>query len=353
MHGVGTQFAKHVDEKLGGGVLVYVAEQCTPDPEFPTVSSPNPEEKGALTLAISKAESLDIPLVVANDPDADRFSAAVKVNGKWRQLTGNEIGFLFADYIISSIPKEKLDKVYLLDSTVSSQMIGSMAKKLGFHFQDTLTGFKWIGNKAIDLEKEGYTVPFAYEEAIGFMFSVAHDKDGISALSVFLQMYQSWLKQGKTAIDVLEDGFKKYGYFKECNGYYIVPDLDTTPKVFNETIRKYAASGDAYPKKIGQFDVASWRDLTIGFDSTTSDNKPLLPVDSSSQMITCKLTLAGNDNEFVRFTARGSGTEPKLKVYIEASAETEQRATDLGKQVWDLLRDEWFNPESNKMIERV
>lgn len=358
MHGVGYTFVSRLTESFTtSGNFVPVPEQCKPDPNFPTVSFPNPEEKNALDLAIQTADRLDINLVVANDPDADRFSAAVKSSaGKWRQLSGNELGLLFADFIIESryIAKSlPLSNVYILNSTVSSQMIGSMARELGFNFEDTLTGFKWIGNKAIELEKQGFCVPFAYEEAIGFMFPTVHDKDGISALLVFLQLYDALLKQGITPLEKLELLCKRFGYFKQCNGYYVTPHSDVQSSIFNENIR---TKDRPYPTTVGKYKVETWRDLTTGFDSTTSDNKPRLHVDPTSQMITCKLsTAAGADNadEFIRLTARGSGTEPKLKVYIEARASNEARASFLAGDVWATLRREWFKPVENKLVEKL
>lgn len=351
MHGVGGSFAKHVLSLLDLE-LVIPKEQEFPDPDFPTVSFPNPEEKGALKLAMKEADTSNCVLVLANDPDADRFSAAIKTESGWRQLTGNEIGFLFADYIVQSEQFDNANK-WFLNSTVSSQMIKSLAECEGFKYADTLTGFKWIGNKAIDLESEGAIVPFAYEEAIGYMFDVVHDKDGISALAVFLQLYKYWDDQKVSLIDRINNGFVKYGYFKEFNGYYIVPDLDTTPSIFNNIIRKYKDQ-KPYPTEIGGFKVDYWRDLTIGYESGTSDNKPLLPIDPTSQMITLilKPATSTDSTEFVRFTVRGSGTEPKLKVYIEGKASSESKAQSLAQDVWNLLKGEWFKPDLHNLVER-
>ncbi|ODV94159.1 hypothetical protein PACTADRAFT_34969 [Pachysolen tannophilus NRRL Y-2460] len=358
MHGVGLEIVEKIIKKhLKFVELIITTEQAKMDPDFNTVKFPNPEEKGALDLAIQTANSIeDCNLVLANDPDADRFSVAIKYQGSWKQLTGNEIGLLFADYVISQFPLNQLNNIYILNSTVSSQMIKSMASKLGFHYLDTLTGFKWIGNKAIDLEKSGFQVPFAYEEAIGFMFPVVHDKDGISALIVFLQMYKSWLFNNTNGIEKLKESFEKFGFFKECNGYYIVPDTETTPYIFNQIIR----NSKPYPTTIGtDFIVTQWRDLTFGYDSATPNHKPQLPVDNSSQMITCVLKPTDShshivsDEEFVRFTARGSGTEPKLKVYIEGKASTEQSALELAQRAWQSLKTEWFKPSENHLIEKV
>lgn len=342
MHGVGlAPFMKAVDLLGLKDSVVIVEEQCTPDPDFPTVSFPNPEEKGALDLAKACADKHGISLVLANDPDADRFAAAVKdtITGKWSQLTGNQLGALFAENAVNRYEKSGGDfsKLALLNSTVSSQLIASMAKVRGFKYEDTLTGFKWIGNRAIDLEQEGFVVPFAFEEAIGYMFPVVHDKDGVSAATVFMK----WAASTKDFAPLveLEKIYTKYGYFEESNSYYISRDPAVTTEIF-EAIRKYNGATD-YPRFIGRFAVTYWRDLTKGYDSSTPDHVPTLPVSASSQMITVKLQ--GKENEGVRFTARGSGTEPKLKVYIEAQGTSAAGASALAQEVWDLLAQEWFN----------
>lgn len=357
LHGVGFEiFEKILSSawRLGQGRdYLCVEEQKYPDPNFPTVSFPNPEEKGALDKAIELAEKHDITFVLGNDPDADRFSVAAKHNGQWRQLTGNEIGFLFAQYKWETYRLESdkfkgTNPLAMINSTVSSQMIKKMAEVEGFHYEDTLTGFKWLGNRARELENAGYFVPFAYEEAIGYMFSdVVHDKDGISAAVVFLQMLWSWKAQALTPFDVLQRAYQKYGVFKEYNGYYIVPDLSLTDKVFSGIRSGFSLQ----PTHIGQeFRVESYTDLTTGYQSNTPDNEPRLPVDPSSQMITATLTPTSSTgrqgfSESVRFTARGSGTEPKLKVYIEAVSSSEELASALAKKAWDVLRREWFKPE--------
>lgn len=357
MHGVGLDIFEKMAKKFNIAVD-SVRQQSVPDPDFPTVRFPNPEEAGALDLAIEHAKSKNVKLVVANDPDADRFSVAVLTrDGNWRQLTGNEIGILFAVYVIEELTlPEEIPKTYLVNSTVSSQLLRSIADIVGCKFTDTLTGFKWIGNKAIDLKNLGYFVPFGYEEAIGYMFNVVNDKDGISAAVMWLQLYEKWFTGEVEPVDKLEQIYSKYGWFKECNGYYKLDDVAKTPKIFNETIRKSYGAGRDYPETIGEFRVVEWRDLTIGYESTTADKVPVLPVDSTSQMITAVLkTLDGSDGDGqVRFTCRGSGTEPKLKVYIEGkSEESEKKAQELAVRCWRTLRDEWFQPEKNGLEEVV
>lgn len=289
--------------------------QAEPDPEFPTVRFPNPEEKGALDLAIATANKHNLSLVLANDPDADRFAAAEKLpSGDWKVFTGNQLGVLFAAhtldaYRLGAKSIDKTTKLAMLASTVSTQMLQAMATVECFHYEETLTGFKWLGNQALILQERGYDALYAFEEAIGYMFtSVVHDKDGIAAASVFIAMAQKWAKEGLTVHGKLEQLYKKYGYFESANSYFISPDPALTKKVF-AGIRSL---GKPHPTTVGSQNITWWRDLTEGLDSATADGKPVLPVDPSSQMITCKLEGG------VRFTVRGSGTEPKIKSEINS-----------------------------------
>ncbi|KAJ8140032.1 hypothetical protein OY671_006773 [Metschnikowia pulcherrima] len=359
MHGVGGEIFGQICDRMSVKYAI-VPEQAHPDPEFPTVRFPNPEEAGALDLAIAQAKKAGYKLVVANDPDADRFSVAVETKERaWRQLTGNEIGVLFAAYVLEELTRpEDMSNTYLLNSTVSSQLLRSMAEKLGCHFQDTLTGFKWIGNKAIDLKKRGFNVPFGYEEAIGYMLPLVNDKDGISASVMWMQLYEKWFSTGDSdPLDKLEAIYARFGWFKECNGYYKLDDLQKTAKIFKDTIRASYDAATEHPSEIGDFAVIEWRDLTVGYDSAATDHKPLLPTDPSSQMITAILQLKENGasaSDKVRFTCRGSGTEPKLKVYIEGmSRDSEAKAVHLARKCWDTLRDEWFRPQENGLVEVV
>jgi phosphoglucomutase len=315
MHGVGLSAMLRAAGDLGAlGDIIVVQEQAEPDPDFPTVRFPNPEEDGALDLAISTANAHSVPFVLASDPDADRFAAAQRLDsGEWYTFTGNELGILFAAQILStyrkSVPIDKLNKLCMLCSTVSSQMLKHMAKVEGFHFEEALTGFKWLGSRAIDLSSE-YDAVYAFEEAIGYMFApVVHDKDGVAAASVFITMARELVAQGKSPYDQLQELYRKYGHFQSANFYLASPDPRLTAKAFSEV----RALGSPYPGKLGNRKVTAWRDLTMGYDSTTPDNKPLLPVSKSSEMITVELE--GD----VRFTVRGSGTEPKIKSELIAA----------------------------------
>ncbi|KAK5137952.1 hypothetical protein LTR08_005748 [Meristemomyces frigidus] len=339
MHGVGLPFMQKALDVLGlpNDTMKVVAAQAQPDPEFSTVPFPNPEEKGALDLAYETAAKNDCKVVLANDPDADRFAVAERLDGgEWHQFTGNQMGFLLASYVWETYPHDK-GKLAMLASTVSSRMLAAMAIKEGFHFKETLTGFKWLGNVAQDLQAQGYDAAFAYEEAIGYAFTgVVWDKDGIAAAAVFLTAWQRWQKQGLTPWQKLQQLYSSYGYFEDANTYLISPSPEVTGRAF-EDIRTSNGTGSP-PATIGKRKILRWRDLTIGYDSAGVDGKPDLPTDPTAQMITCEL-------DGVVFTARGSGTEPKIKLYIEATAGSSAEAKRSANEVLQDLLREWFKPE--------
>ena len=313
MHGVGLPFMVEAMNQLRlskqgrdgedsslHSVITIVEEQAQPDPDFPTVRFPNPEEEGALDLAMRTAEKASAKLVLATDPDADRFAAAEYVNGQWYQFTGDQMGVLLAAYLTQTHTTK--EPFTMLNSAVSSQILAAMAEAEGFHVEECMTGFKWLGNRALDL---GKTCIFAYEEALGYMFpNVAYDKDGIAAAMYFLQACAKWGSPWQE----LQRLYVKYGYFDTRNTYWKSPDVGTTRGVF-ERIRELGAP---YPAEVGWRKVVRWRDLTKpGFDSSIPGNSPDLPV-SSSQMITCWLD-RGVSDQGIRFTVRASGTEPKIK----------------------------------------
>lgn len=179
MHGVGHRYIEKVFAAINIK-FVPVPEQKDPHPDFPTVKFPNPEEgKSSLDLSFKTANENNSLVIVANDPDADRLAVAEKIDpskSEWKVFTGNELGALFGWWMFYSYTKNNPDapinNVYMISSTVSSMILRTIGKKEGFNFIDTLTGFKWIGNKALELQNEGKTVIFCFEEAIGFMCSM-------------------------------------------------------------------------------------------------------------------------------------------------------------------------------------
>ena len=342
MHGVGLSYFKEMLGLMGMADDMHVVKsQANPDPKFPTVPFPNPEEKGALQEAMNVADRHGDQFILAHDPDADRFAAAQKVGGTWKQFTGNQIGVLFADFLWFRIWEKIPDRgeIAVLTSAVSSRMVFDMAKswtktRSAVRTIETLTGFKWLGNQARDYEQStGGKTMFAYEEALGYMIpGVVYDKDGIAAAALFLAMCICLRKHAHTPWDKLQELYRLHGYYEEANTYVISPSPEVTNQVFADIRAKN-------PSAIGTSKITRCRDMTLGYDSGTKDLKPVLPIDPSSQMITCEL-----DEGDVVFTVRGSGTEPKIKIYIEARAkESADVAQEKAQTVLRALLSDWFN----------
>ncbi|KAH9980248.1 hypothetical protein BGW80DRAFT_1274310, partial [Lactifluus volemus] len=241
MHGVGHMFVAKSFEGFGFKPFIPVEEQQHPDPEFPTVKFPNPEEaefvmmlRREKDLAIRTADATGAIYVLAQDPDADRFSAAERRRG-WTTFTGDQLGSLFAARILKQykMSGKPLDKLSMVASTVSSKMIEAMAAAEGFKFTECLTGFKFIGNTALTLVEQGFEVPFGYEEAIGFMIgSEIRDKDGVAAAAYFAELVASLHREGKTASSYLQELYDQYGYFQTNNSYFICDDPVVIDRIF-------------------------------------------------------------------------------------------------------------------------
>lgn len=326
MHGVGAPFAARAFAAFGHVPFVPVPLQNDPDPTFPTVAYPNPEEgKGALELAFAAAAAAGAPLVLANDPDADRLAAAeLQADGTWRIFSGNEIGALLAHWLLAASRYDAAlgsappgagagapapAKYAVVASTVSSKMTRAIAQKEGMRFEETLTGFKWICNKKFDLQQEGYTVLLAFEESIGFCCGdLVNDKDGVCAAAVFAEMAVQLYGRGGTVTRHLDSLYARYGHFISRQGYVVVPDPKLTVAIFDRL-----RDAGRYPSACGPYAIAHVRDLTVGYDSSTADKKTTLPASTSSQHLTFTFANGCVAN------LRGSGTEPKLKYYVELS----------------------------------
>ncbi|GBG25996.1 Phosphoglucomutase-2 [Hondaea fermentalgiana] len=349
MHGVGHEWAKRSFKTFGHPAFTPVDSQVEPDPEFPTVPFPNPEEKGALDPAIEAADSAGCTLILANDPDADRLAVAEKLadGSGWKVFTGNEIGALlgfweWTNYQRHKQPKENDDAkrqrpskgAAMVASTVSSKMLKAVGDAEGFRFDECLTGFKWIGNRSLELRDEGYDVIFGFEEAIGFCIGdMVPDKDGISAMSVFTEMAAQLKKEGKTCAEHLVSLQEKYGYFLTNNGYVLSRDVKANKRVFA------ALGGNGkYVETCGKYKVKDVRDLLApGFDSSQPNKMPILPVSSSSSMLTFTF-----ENGCV-VTLRMSGTEPKLKYYCEMGGEDPEKVrAELDDLVENGIRGDWL-----------
>lgn len=361
MHGVGYPFVERGFEISGLQPVTAVKEQRDPDPEFPTVKFPNPEEgKSSLVLSIKLANETNCDVILANDPDADRLACAEKDSstGEWRVFTGNELGALLGWWSIRCYreqnPDASLADCYLLASTVSSKMCRSIANIDGLKFEETLTGFKWMGNKSVELMNQGKTVLFAYEEAIGFMCTpTVLDKDGVSAACQLATMV-CYLKatSNQSLADKLNELYDIYGYHCTVTSYHFCYEPAKIERIFDR-IRTMDSDTGSYPKAIGdggKYVIESVRDLTTGYDSTQPDGKALLPSSKSSQMITFSFV-----NGAV-ITLRTSGTEPKIKYYAEMCAKPGQRDWSASRSTLrDMVNsivEELLEPTKNNLTPR-
>ncbi|EER18591.1 phosphoglucomutase, putative [Perkinsus marinus ATCC 50983] len=317
MQGVGLPFATGLMDKFGfpKKCVSIVEAQAHPDPEFSTVAFPNPEEKGALDMSKQQALDEDADYVLANDPDADRFTSCEKQkDGSWHQFTGDELGTIFGDWQLLMAHRRGVDpkNCLVINSTVSSKMLKALSDYYGGVYEDTLTGFKWMANKSLEMTAEHPNLVHctAYEEALGSALTMSvPDKDGISACSVWCEMANYWRKEkGITLLERLDELRKMVGHFAQHNGYFICDD----PKVMKQMFDEFRNGGN-YKSELGSSKIADVRDVTLGYDSRKEDKKSTLPVTPDAQMI----TLYFADDATV--TIRGSGTEPKVKYYCEAN----------------------------------
>jgi len=351
MHGVGTKWTLRAFEAFGLPPPAVVPQQREPDPTFPTVAFPNPEEgAGALKLAYATAEEVGASLVLANDPDADRLAVAERLpSGEWRTFSGNEIGVLLADWQWSQFKSNGNGKrrapprAAMLSSAVSSRMVAALARAEGFHWEETLTGFKWLCSRSAELRATGVEVLLCYEEAIGFCLgSLVNDKDGVSASAVFGEM-ASFLKRenGRSISEHMDALYVKYGQFVQNNGYVICRHPPTTTALFGR-IRNEGR----YWLLLNGKRVCGIRDLTTGVDTDAADGRATLPVSTSSQMITFSFA------DGAVATLRGSGTEPKIKWYAEMCGEDRQETTAQLQRLVDALVNDMLQPEANGLERR-
>ncbi len=299
LHGVG---AECVERALAAGGFDRVhtePSQRTPDPAFPTVAFPNPEEKGAMDRVLALASSVGADLVLANDPDADRLAVAIPAPNEksgYQQLTGDEVGALFADYLLGHQPPGK----YLVATTiVSSQLLRYLADAYGADYRETLTGFKWIGNAALDWEREheGGRFVMGYEEALGYSVGdLVRDKDGVTAALVFAELAAWNRAQGRSIAEHLADVYRRVGLFVTAQVSMTAPGATGLAKIA-ELMKRFRASP---PARIGAHPVIEAVDLATGAGGLPKSDVLVYRLDGGRRVI-----------------MRPSGTEPKLKSYYE------------------------------------
>jgi phosphomannomutase len=282
LHGVGDATVETALQRAGFAAPFVVPEQADPDADFPTVSFPNPEEPGAMDLAMALAAEHDADIVVANDPDADRCAVAVPTDQGWRMLRGDEVGALLADHLL----RRGVTGVFAT-TIVSSSLLGRIASAHGVAYQETLTGFKWIGRVP--------GLAFGYEEALGYCVApdLVRDKDGVSALLRVAELAAELKAAGRTLLDRLDEIAGQYGVHATDQLSVRVTDLS----VIDAAMQRLR---DSPPQVLGGFRVERADDLAQG-------SADLPPTDG----LRYYLEHGG------RVVVRPSGTEPKIKCYLE------------------------------------
>lgn len=313
MHGVGREVLTAAFARAGFPPPALVAEQADPDPEFPTVAFPNPEEPGAMDLAFEAARAVAPDVVIANDPDADRCAVAVpdaSAEGGWRMLRGDEVGALLAAHLV----RKDASGVFAA-SIVSSSLLGRIAAAAGLPHEETLTGFKWIARV------EG--LRYGYEEALGYCVDPAgvRDKDGITAALLVAELVSELKEQGRTLTDLLDELAVEHGLHATDQLSVRVEDLTVIADAMR-TLR------ETPPTALAGLRVAAAEDLAEG-------SAKLPPTDGLRYAL---------DGEYTaRVIVRPSGTEPKLKCYLEVvvpvpSPSALSAARDAAKGVLEALK---------------
>jgi phosphomannomutase len=288
LHGVGGAVAVDTLHRAGFTEVHSVGTQFAPDPNFPTVAFPNPEELGATDALLALAADVDADVAIALDPDADRCAVGIKDGSRWRMLSGDEAGWLLGDYLLSRT--QTVETPVVASTVVSSRMLSAIAARYGAVHVETLTGFKWLARA--DAKVPGGTLVYAYEEAIGHCVDPAavRDKDGISAAVLVCDLVAAATRQGRSVRNLLDELARRYG----------VHDVA-------------AVSRRVGPGQHGATEAAElmqrWRaappTTLAGYTATLTDITDAL------------IFAAGDDETSIRLVVRPSGTEPKLKCYLE------------------------------------
>ncbi|MDO5076081.1 phospho-sugar mutase [Corynebacterium sp.] len=302
MHGVGGAVAVQALAAAGFTDIHVVEEQALPDPDFPTVSFPNPEEPGALDLAFALATDVEADVILALDPDADRCAAAIPTATGWRQLTGDETGALLGEYIATKYAKSGAKGGVMANSIVSGRLLSRIAEDHGLDHQATLTGFKWIARTP--------GLVFGYEEAIGYCTDPEYvrDKDGITACITMASLVAALKAQGRTVDDALAELARRHGLHATAPLTFRVSNLQLIADGM-DTLRAHP------PTELAGSKVVEFSDLAEGYQGLPGTNGVLIRTADDDRVI-----------------VRPSGTEPKLKCYLEVVIPMDESHVDVP---WD------------------
>lgn len=316
LHGTGNI---PVREMLKNFDVSVVKEQELPDGDFSTVRSPNPEEKDALNIAIEYAKEIGADLVLGTDPDCDRVGIAVRdANGEYTLFTGNQTGALLVKFVLTMKKDTLNEKSTLVKTIVTSELGANIARSFGLHIDETLTGFKYIGDKINQYEKDGNReFVIGYEESYGYLVGTyARDKDGVVSSMLICQMAAWYKAQGKTLTDGLNEIYGEYGYFLDALDPFVLKGKDGAEKI-SALMDTFRADG---------FSVFEGADKVLDYSKGIDD----LPIENV-------LKFVWNDGSWV--AVRPSGTEPKIKIYYSVREENRQKAHKRLEKIRDRVKN--------------
>jgi phosphoglucomutase len=336
LHGTGKDAALHGLKQLNFTNVSVVAEQADPDPEFSTVTSPNPEESQAFELAIKQGKELAADILLATDPDADRLGVAVQDGtGDYRLLTGNQLGVLLLDYILAHTDEDILKNGRALHTIVTTELGRVIAESYGVKTDITLTGFKYIGEKIREYDEVGGNFLFGFEESYGYLIDgFARDKDAIQAVVMACEMAYYWKQNGKTLLDVLNNIYEKHGFYLEGITQLTLEGIEGSAKITKvmEHVRTnpFQELAGLRVEKLEDY-LSSERISVDGSEATESIN---LPKENVLKFI------LENDSWVC---LRPSGTEPKIKSYYGACGknyeESQQRLESIQKALEQIVNE--------------
>ncbi len=311
-HGTGSRPIKEILKRIGFKNVLVVKEQDTEDGNFPTVKSPNPENKEGFTIAIEMAKENDVDVIIGTDPDCDRVGIVVRdAEGVYRTLTGNQTGALLVEYILRSKKEQGTlpDNGVVIKTIVTTELAAAIAKSYGMEIMNVLTGFKYIGEKMTEFaEKKNHTYLIGFEESYGYLVgNHARDKDGVVASMLIAEMAAYYKTKGKSLYEALQDVYAKYGCYVEETLSYTMPGKDGMEKMaaILSGLREKA------PETVNGLSIAKITDYQT---QTITDNdgniSPLLGLPKSNVL---RYDLSDGKSYFI---VRPSGTEPKIKLYL-------------------------------------
>jgi len=320
IHGTGLMPITRALSMLGYEDVHIVSSQQDPDGDFPTVKSPNPEEREALSEGIKLAENINTDIVTGTDPDADRVGVAVRNNeGNYELLTGNQIGALLTHYLISN-KKDINSRDAVIKTIVTSDLGANIAKSYGATVFDTLTGFKFIGEKIKEFEDHNaYSFLFGYEESYGYLAGTfVRDKDAVISSILIVEMAAFYKSKGLTLLDAIDRIYKEYGYYSDALDSFTYKGIDGQDKI--KSVVDRFRNIDELKKEFSGIsiieDYKSQEKVILGKDHTESIQLP------SSNVIKIHLS------DLSWFAVRPSGTEPKLKIYYSTVGSNEKESRD-------------------------